>query len=236
MRILLLTLALPLLGQQSVPFVGCKSEGMLGPQDAPTGKDPILAISAQVARRVAFYTAGGKGVLAPRGWFCFNIYGSSGGILFVSPEPINPERFFSQDSKGFTGEIIELAFTWGESSGRSEVAQAISRVFPSHKAFVTRVVEMFDFLADRMPSGPYPTDKLTYKSNEVVEFETPAQNEGLGTSFWLLKNDTAMSGVLMLIGESPDLVQLSVRLPPNLADLAPVIIQQVERDAAALPH
>ena len=236
MRILLLTLALPWLGQQSVPFVGCKADGQAGPMDAPTGKDPTLPIPAGIAQRVAFYTAGGTGVLAPRGWFCFDIYGSSGGILFVSPEPLPAERFFGNGRQGFGGNIIELAFTWGESSGRVEVAQAIAGVFPSHKAFITRVVEMFDFVADEIPNGPYPTDKLTVTSDEVVEFETPAKNEGLGTSFWLPKNDTPISGVLMLIGKSPDLVQLSVRLPPNLADLAPVIIQQVERDAAELPH
>jgi hypothetical protein len=47
-----------------------------------------------------------------------------------------------------------------------------------------------------------------------------------------------MSGVAILIeedprfGENPDVVLLSVRLPPDLAALASTIVRQAERDAA----
>ena len=40
-----------------VPFVGCKSDGQVGPQDAPIGKPKAIAISPQLAQRVAYYKA-----------------------------------------------------------------------------------------------------------------------------------------------------------------------------------
>ena len=114
------------------------------------------------------------------------------------------------------------------------MAHVVARVFPSRRAFAERVAT--EGIDEPYVFQPYPTDVLAYKSATIVEYQTPAEREGLGTTTsWLLKNDRPISGVAMLIGGTPDLVQLSFRLPPDLADLAPVIIQQVERDAA-LPH
>jgi len=90
--------------------------------------------------------------------------------------------------------------------------------------------------AAQFPRGPYPNDRLTYKSKSVVEYVTPAQMEGLGTHSWLEMNDEPISGVAILVGSPPDLFQLSVRLPPELRNLTPVIVGQVERDAASLPR
>ncbi len=45
-----------------VPFVGCKSDGQVGPQDAPTGKPQIITISPQLAQTVAYYKAQEKRV------------------------------------------------------------------------------------------------------------------------------------------------------------------------------
>ncbi len=36
----------------------------------------------------------------------------------------------------------------------------------------------------------------------------------------------------MLVGETPDLMYLAVRLPPEMGELVPVVVQQAERDAA----
>ena len=113
------------------------------------------------------------------------------------------------------------------------MAHVIARVFPSRRIFAERVAT--EGIDEPYVFQPYPKDVLAYKSAKIVEYQTPAQTDGLGTTFWLLENDKPISGVAMLVGDPPDLVHLSVRLPPNLADLAPVIIQQVERDAAALP-
>jgi len=45
--------------------------------------------------------------------------------------------------------------------------------------------------------------------------ETPANGEGLGTTSRLKKNAHSISGVEILIGETPDLVHLAVRLSPD---------------------
>jgi hypothetical protein len=78
---------------------------------------------------------------------------------------------------------------------------------------------------------PYPKGALTYRSNTVVEYRTPAQTDGLGTHSWLKKNGSPIEGVAILVGPTPDLLLLSVRLPTELNGLTSVIIRQFERDA-----
>jgi hypothetical protein len=46
----------------------------------------------------------------------------------------------------------------------------------------------------------------------------------------LQPNSDEIRGVAILLGETPDLVQVAVRLPPAMAMLAPDIIQQIEHD------
>ncbi|HKV63750.1 MAG TPA: hypothetical protein VJO16_17715 [Candidatus Acidoferrum sp.] len=64
----------------------------------------------------------------------------------------------------------------------------------------------------------------------MVEYETPANTEGLGTNSRLKKNAYPISGTAILIGDTPDLMFLAVRLSPDLTALASAIIQQLERD------
>jgi hypothetical protein len=214
-----------------VPFVGCKSDGQVEPRDAPTGKSKAVPISAQAAQRLAFYSAAeGLGVLAPRGWHCFGTYGSSGKSLFVSPQPIGAADLFSSKWKGFTGPVIELSQSIGDTSGRFEVAKVIARVFPAYKAFVQQVVEEGIEPASSFPFGPFPTDKLKYRSKETVEYQTPANMTGLGTSSMLQSNASPICGAAILAGQTPHLVFLAVRLSPDLIELAPAIVSQVERD------
>lgn len=230
---LILSLGAPAQAQTAVPvpFVGCKSDGQAGPLEAPVGKTRNLPINMHAAQRLAFYKADtGPGVLAPRGWYCLGVYGSGGDAIYVDPRPLEEVGIFSSHGTGSTGPIIRLQRVYGETSGRSEVAQIVARVFPGHKAFVTGVMEMFDQPASEYPSGPYPTDALHYRSKNVVEYHTPAQTEGLGATYPLKKGALPMSGVAILIGKAPDAVLLSVRLPPDLAALAPTIVRQAERD------
>jgi hypothetical protein len=50
----------------------------------------MVELDPSVARRLAYYESGvSRGVLAPRGWFCFGVYGSSGSAFLVTPEPID---------------------------------------------------------------------------------------------------------------------------------------------------
>lgn len=218
--------------QVSVPFIGCKADGQVGPEEAPNGETKIVSIEPKLADRLAYYKSQrGFGVLAPRGWYCFGTYGSNGDGLFVSPQAIDIAQLFSTTWKGFTGPVIQISQSYGDTPGRFAVASAIARVFPAYKEFVSKVIKEGIEPADSFPFGPYPKDKLIRKGEKVVEYETPAQTDGFGTDSRLLKNADPIRGVAILIGETPDLLRLSVRVPPNLADLTPTIIQQLERDS-----
>src|SRR5581483_10908295 len=73
-----------------IPVVGCESDGQQGPVEAPSGQDRAMSVSKDAAQRVAYYKAEeGVGVVAPAGWHCFGVYGSSGSSLYVSADPIN---------------------------------------------------------------------------------------------------------------------------------------------------
>lgn len=218
-----------------VPFVGCRSDGQTGPVDAPSGDAMALPIAAEAAQKLAYYQAEGiPGVLAPRGWYCFAVYGSGGGALYISPQPIDRAFFFSSKWNRFNGPVVEIVHNYGDTSGRFVVATMIARVFPAHRAFVRNVLQGDPDIAS-FPSGPYPKDRLTYKSKEIVEYQTPAQTEGLGTVSRLEKNTDPVRGVAILTGSAPDLVFVAVRLPRELNDLLPSIIQRVERETRS-PH
>jgi hypothetical protein len=220
-------------GTVRIPFVGCKSDGQVGPLKAPVGDSKVVPIAADVAAKLAYYKAeDGDGVLAPRGWYCFGRYGSNGEILYVSPDPIHGAELLSDAWKGFAGPVVQLSVESGDTSGRFGVAKMMARVFPAHREFVRKVIAEGIEPASAFPSGPYPKDKLRYRSNEMVEYETPAETEGLGTQSRLLKNGEPIQGMAMLIGQTPDLSYLAVRLPSGMGALVPVIVQQAERDAA----
>jgi len=217
----------------SVPFVGCKSDGQLGPVDAPKGSRVPVQLEAKEAKELAYYSGVGLGVLGPRGWDCFGNIGSSGYSLLISPQPIDTTNVFSI---GFVGPGIELSLTEGQSSGRLKVAEVIARVFPDYTGFVRRVSELFP--GNSFPVGPYAKDKLTYRGRTVVEYQTPAQTDGLGMHSVLRRNSSPIEGVAILLGNSPDLFLLSVRLSDEQAGLTSAIIGQVEADADAahFPH
>jgi hypothetical protein len=105
-------------------------------------------------------------------------------------------------------------------------------VFPARKAFVEGVIAEGIQPASLFAYGPYPADKLKYRSENVVEFLTPAKSEGLGTASRLQKSDSPISGVAILVGEEPILLRVWVRLPSETSKLAQLIIQQSERGVA----
>jgi hypothetical protein len=211
-----------------VPFVGCRADGQVGPIDAPNGTPKRIGVSKEEATQFAYYKAeSGPGILGPRGWHCFETYGSSGLSLYLSPQPINSKAIFSDEWKGLSGHAIELSVEYGGTSGRFGVAKTIARIFPSHKAFVRRVVAEGIMPADEFPSGPYPDDKLTYKAPTIAEYLTPAQTEGLGTQSRLQKNNDPICGVVILtdLPSEPTAISLHVRLPASDSDLAPAIVR-----------
>lgn len=225
------TTAVPQKTESHVPFVGCKSDGQTGPKQAPGGDSMLMPLPAKAAERLAYYKAEqGIGVLGPRGWHCFGGYGSNGYSLYVSPEPFDGATLFSASWHGFSGPAIEIAASLGDTSGRFEVAQVIARVFPNRNAFVENAIKQGE-PASSFPFGPYPKDKLIYRNDDIVEYETPGNREGLGTQSRLMKNPRPIRGVDMLTGDAPDLLQLSMRLPPDFGELDSIIIHQVEVDA-----
>ena len=227
-------LCVPMCAQtSSVPFVGCLSDGQIGPLAAPRGQARQLPIPHEAAARLAWYQSRyAPGVLAPRSWHCFSTYGSNGATLYVSPEPLNSKLVFSSGWKGFSGPVIEISSMNGGTSGRFEVARKIARLFPEHKDFVHQVVaEGFEPASD-FPSGPYPSDELSYKSKTLVDFETPAHKEGLGTESRLQPNDQPIEGFVFLSMEPNDDSyerSLEMRLPSNLSTLGPIIRAATEQ-------
>ena len=217
----------------SVPFVGCESDGQVGPVPAPVGSTLALKVPAPVANRLAYHKAQqSPGVLAPRGWYCFSTYGSNGSNLYVSPEPIQADYLSSQD-QAFQGPAIQLSDSVGYTSGRFEVALIVARVFPAYRWFVNSLINNSLASATDFKFGPYPHDKLRYKTKSVVEYETPKLTDDLGTHSKLLATNSPIDGVITLTGPAEDLNLrlLAIRLPSNLTDLAPIIIRQVEQEA-----
>ena len=54
-----------------VPFVGCPSDGQIGPEPAPKGSPKTVQLDPKIAARLAFYQSKyDAGILAPRGWRC----------------------------------------------------------------------------------------------------------------------------------------------------------------------
>lgn len=222
-------LSAPVFADSVVPFVGCAADGQTGPAEAPVGTGKLVQIDEEIARKLAYYKATfGPGILAPRGWHCFNVYGSSASLTFVAPEAIPENQMLMDDWKGFKGSAVQISEVYGGSSGRFNVARVMARVFPKYKAFVQRVVDEGLEPADSFPSGPFPEDHLLYKNDRIVEYTTPANTKGLGTMSRLKGNDRPIVGAAMLVHDDPDMRNVSIRLPPELANLSPYIIQQAE--------
>lgn len=223
------------LHEARVPFVGCTSDGQVGPLEAPKGTEKVVQVAAQAAHNLAYYKAErSPGVLAPRGWYCFSVYGSNGGQLLVSPERHRPSDFFSDNWNGFSGPAIDVSMMYGDTSGRFSVAAVIARVFPAQRGFVQDVINEGIQPASDFPFGPFPKDKLVYRSTTVVEFETPPHTEGLGTRGWLRANNSPIEGAVILEGEykqcEMDMYSLSVRLTREMTSFLTQIIQQFEHD------
>jgi hypothetical protein len=216
-----------------VPFVGCPSDGQVGPLPAPKLENESVVLDAGVAQRLAYYKAeNGIGILAPRGWHCFSTYGSGGENLYATPEPINPADLFSTNWKGFSGQAIQVSFLDGGTSGRFGVAKLIARVFPAHMGFTHDVIREGIEPASSFPSGPYRRDKLRYLSDRSVEFETPANETGLGTDSRLAHNDSPIFGAAVLIGEEePSVILVSARLSPDNSNLIQPILRKAEAEA-----
>ncbi|MGA2491485.1 MAG: hypothetical protein ABSF67_00890 [Roseiarcus sp.] len=217
---------------ESIPFVGCPSDGQQGPVAAPKGQAKALNLDPAAAKGLAWYQAQySAGALAPRGWKCFSFYGSSGVTLTIAPS-----GKLDDPSQPIAGPAVTLIDDIGGTSGRFDVAKIAARVFADpERAFVASVIAEGIEPKENFPAGPYPADKLTYKTPTLVEFATPAGKDGLGTAGRLAKGALPVAGLAKLVGpaDGPDLYLLAVRLPAAQADLAASIVGAAE---ATLPN
>ena len=217
---------------QTVPFVGCASDGQQGPVAAPKGEPKSLNIDPAAAKELAVYQAQySAGALAPRGWKCFSFYGSSGVTLTIAPS-----GKLDDVSQPIAGPAVILADDLGGTSGRFDVAKVAARVFAGpEKAFVAAVIAEGIEPKENFPAGPYPSDKLTYKTPTLVEFATPPGKDGLGAAAGLGASPLPVVGLAKLAGaaDGPNLYLLAVRLPAAQAALGPAIVAAAE---ATLPN
>lgn len=219
-----------------VPFVGCSADGQVGPLPPPSGNEKEVRVPASIAKELAYYKSEAtSGVLAPRGWYCFGAYGSSGSTLFVAPQPfkMDPDHPFAAISNGFTGPVIEVDDIDAGGSGLYAVARVLAHAFPNQKEFVEGVrqdIQDVDELVRDLKVGPYSGDQLLRKSDQIVEYRTPPYSDGLGTLGRLKKGQERIDGVALIKSPTPNLRLLNVRLPPAMEFLSSYIVQQVERE------
>jgi hypothetical protein len=211
----------------TVPMIGCPTDGQMGPEAAPKDGTKHVALDTGAASALAFYRNAETGVLAPRGWHCLVLSGSNGTTIYVTPEPLDAKTVLGGKFKGLSGDAVQLSVSLGETSGRFEAAKFVARLFPQDRAFVDKVIAEKVQPASAYVFAPYPTDRLTRRSEAMVEYQTPANAKGLGTDSRLIPNASPIFGMVFL-GEDDSVLNLSVRLPQN--DLTQAIIRRAEID------
>jgi hypothetical protein len=212
----------------TVPFVGCETAGPSGSASAPGGTTMDVAINPGLADQLAFYQAEeGQGVLAPRGWQCVAIYDSGTSLLVVMPH-IDRERAAAGKLQ-ITGPAVVIESAEGVSAGPGKivVAQLSARLFPVRQDWARNTLQNAGL---PVPDGPYPHDVLSYENDVVVQFRTPANQEGFGAELFGRGTDP-IDGLAMLMGQDSMLVQ--VRLPDAMRRLTSSILKQVEQEVAS---
>jgi hypothetical protein len=212
---------------EPAPLVRCPGDGQAGPISPPArARTPDLPHG--LARRLAFYRSRDLGVLAPRGWHCFSLYGSDGAILAVSPNDLGRPPLVA----GFRlrGRGVVVRFSYGETSGRFEVARAIFQLFPAYRGFARRVAaEDIAWPGLRAPLAR--TDRIVRRGPAMVDFSTPAHRLGLGTEGRLSPNAEPVTGSVRLVrASSPNLLHLDMRLGPNMAAQRTAILSAFHGD------
>jgi hypothetical protein len=123
-----------------------------------------------------------------------------------------------------------VVYEFGGTSGRWGVAEAIARYFPSYRRVIPKLTA--GFINPHWPSGPYPKDRLSYRSKTLVHFVTPSQATGQGSvAFGNWGQSTrAIQGSVMLVktADGPDVQYVTIQLPDADRALANVILKQAE--------
>jgi hypothetical protein len=210
-----------------VPFVGCPADGQVGPIDAPRPQ-PMPAVPRAAAAALAWYVSREAAVLAPRGWHCFEVYGSDGYWLFVAPEALRYDRLRA-DGPGLRGPVVVLSYAYGGTSGRWMVADHIARYFPRYRGFIRQIREM-GLQFDAVPTGPYPGDRILSRTATRIRLVTPAGARGEGSTAFLAPSPLPTESLIMLDPASEmDATTVRVRLPRSQAGLGAAILAGARR-------
>ena len=217
------------------PSINCVGNDEVDSSQTQKGASVPIRVEQSIADQIAYYKAEhGSGIFAPKGWYCRAWNGSNGSFLAVTPKPI-PPPYFPLPSIG--GPAVTIA-TWdGESSGRVRVAIVASQLFAvAGSEFVARVRQEHLISDSAFDPESYPDDQLQYLSDRFVEYTTPANRAGLGTDGMLDMSNLPIRGLTILnrVDEANSLIEVRVRLPPNLSSLTEPILT-VETSCVQLP-
>ena len=205
-------------------FQGCPANGQTGPVPAPTLSH--FTLPAPLPKGLALYASQDLTAVAPAGWHCLELYGSSGAFLMLKPDAF-PQTDSTLEVR-ISGPGIQVSSTSGTTSGRFDVARTIARAFPTHQPFVQSVIQEGIEPASRFPTGPYPDDQITREGDRDIAFVTPAHTVGFGTESRLTANNTPIKGVIHLTS-AQDLMTIHVRLASNQSHLTQTIIDQTRK-------
>jgi hypothetical protein len=150
--------------------------------------------------------------------------------LVVAPARIGSADFFGQHHFSTKGSGVELAYGYGGTSGRWAVAEAIARYFPKHGNFIEQNFKGLE--VGRLPSGPYPHDTFSRRTDTLVRYTTPPLTKGAGTVWVLAPAAQSVQGLTMLVRnpDGPDLLRVNIRLPEADRRLAEIVLENAERE------
>jgi hypothetical protein len=217
----------------TVPFVGCPGGGMVD-TSVPTGKSLQVAISKDLAAKLALYVGEYLAILGPRNWTCSGMGGTASRSLFLHPS----------GSNFLTGPGIILTEVAADPpSGAPFILSYAGRYFPNivDQKYIDNFVAAFpSFPSARSMNGQnsiFPNrngDRIIYLNQTMLEFQTPAMYAGLGPSLYArseeytgAKLNYPVSGFMRLMleqGEAYAIDAFSVALPKSSAELRSPII------------
>lgn len=213
-----------------LPFIGCPADVQGSREAPPPGGQKALPVQSAVADRLAFYeSAYDYGVVAPRGWNCVALVGSSGMMLIVTPSADDAKALIQVPRvPGLGGPAVIFKFLYDDTSGRFPVAGYAARYFSGERTDLVQGVIAEGILPKEEILPPtFPDDRIAYRSKRTLEFATPAGSDGLGSyGTELVKGALPIRGLVMLSDHG--LVILAARLTADTSGLYQPIASYVE--------
>ena len=206
--------------EAAIPAVGCPQDGQMGPIPAPDLPGSVHVIIAErSASRLAYYSASdtaGAGVVAPRGWSCFGVYGPSGESLTVMPQG-SDLPILDRGARTGAGPVVIRDLLVGGTAARSLIARVSARVFPVARKLARPPGEPEAADPGKRASEAWHADRIVRLSDVAVGYLTPPESDGLGTIFGPAHGPGPVQGLAFLTGanenvDDPSLVRLAVRL------------------------